>query len=232
MFSSEKNIEILKKALDVIEEEEIAALPSKEELAKITFSPEFERKMEKLIRQESRPYYRLINTVGKRVACWIIAVIIALTAVTFSVEAIREPVIEFFVKTFEKFSVIFYNEEDISEENPIIEEYYAPTYLPEGYTKVSEEKLLTTYRIQYKNDVGNKIYFRQVVIDSHQEYLDTENASVDRLYVNGKYVYYIVKTSKKIVVWNDAKYSFTITTSPQINKEKLLQIIDSIMLNQ
>lgn len=32
------------------------------------FSPEFEKKMKKLINRRNKPYYKLINTAGKRTA--------------------------------------------------------------------------------------------------------------------------------------------------------------------
>ena len=121
MFKSKKNLEVLRAALDVIAIEEAATLPTAEESAYITFSAEFECKMQKLIKKESKPYFRLINTVGKRVACIVIAVLITLTSVTFGVKAIREAVIEFFVETFEKFSVVGFKDEDISENNKKIE---------------------------------------------------------------------------------------------------------------
>ena len=44
------------------------------------FSPEFEKRMEKLIRMQNG-VYRLINTAGKRAACIVLAVILSFTAV-------------------------------------------------------------------------------------------------------------------------------------------------------
>ena len=64
------------------------------------FSPEFEIKMEKLIKSQ-RGFRRLINTAGKRAAVIVLAVIISLTGVACTVKEVREPI----VKTIKEFFV-------------------------------------------------------------------------------------------------------------------------------
>ncbi len=56
-------------------------------------SQAFKDKMERLIRYQ-RGAYRLINTLGKRVACIFLIVLLCLTTVACSVEEIREPIME------------------------------------------------------------------------------------------------------------------------------------------
>lgn len=63
------------------------------------FSPIFEDRMKRLI-QKQKGVYRLVNTVGKRVACAILIIVIALTTVACSVENIREPIIKEIKKFF------------------------------------------------------------------------------------------------------------------------------------
>ena len=86
--------------------EDIDAL-SEEELKNITFSFQFKEKMARLVKSQKKPYYYMINTAAKRVACIIIAFVAVLTTLTFSVKALREPVVEFFLKTYRRFSIIF-----------------------------------------------------------------------------------------------------------------------------
>lgn len=64
------------------------------------FSPEFESKMQKLIKSQ-RGFRRLINTAGKRAAVIVLAVIISLTGVACTVKEVREPI----VKTIKEFFV-------------------------------------------------------------------------------------------------------------------------------
>ncbi len=72
-----------------------------------TFSDEFERKMQNLIRHQ-KGFLKLVNTTGKKVACILLSILIIATSTVFSVEALREPIIEaiqeFFVNVKEQLS--------------------------------------------------------------------------------------------------------------------------------
>lgn len=57
------------------------------------FSPEFELKMQQLIKSQ-RGIRKLLNTAAKRVACIALAVLICLTTVACSIKDVREPIIE------------------------------------------------------------------------------------------------------------------------------------------
>lgn len=227
MFSNKKNLEILKKALDIIAKEQATEFPSAEECAYVTFSAEFENKMQKLIKRQSKPYYYLINTVGKRVACIVIAALITLSSITFGVKAIREAVIEFIVETFEKFSIVGFDEEDTQDNNNFIETYYAPTYIPDGYELKIDEKLLTYQSIRYESK-NNYILFRQNLLHTKATYLDTEDASYEEVSVLGKKAFYTVKEKIALLYWNDSKYSLLIQTESDLEKEELIKIAESI----
>lgn len=57
-----------------------------------SFSPEFERRMKRLIRMQSGAY-RLINSAGRRAACIALAAILSFTAVACGVKEVREPLV-------------------------------------------------------------------------------------------------------------------------------------------
>ncbi len=223
MFNSQNNLSILKKALAVIAEEEEAALPADSEVSHITFSKEFEIKMERLIKQQKRSYYSLINTVGKRVACVIIAIILAITTATFSVKALREAVINFLLETFEKFSTVSFNEES----NDFIDTYYAPTYIPQGYELKQAEKLATYHRLQYVSK-NSYIYFSQNTRDNYLVYLDTEDFGKEILTVSGLGAYIFEKENKTVLFWSDNKYGYTITATERLSKEEMIKIAESV----
>ena len=205
MFRNKQNIEILRKALAVIAEEEAAKLPSAEECAHITFSEEFERKMQKLINQQKKSYYYLINTVGKRVACIVIAVLIALSTVTFSVEALRESVVKFFVETFEKFSII--RVEDAVNDNSVLETYYAPTYIPEGYELRNCEDNLSAHRKTYIANENSVLYFEQYL--KHVKIkIDTEGTKTAYIKICGREAFYTIENEKQMIYWVDEEYRY------------------------
>jgi hypothetical protein len=111
---------ILKEAAFEVQRLEMAQ--SKERLAQTgphTFSKRFERNMRRIIKTGGKPpktYPKFLNTAGKRVAAVVIGIVLALSALTFSVEAIREPVVRFFVGVFEKFTgVVFHKDGEPNE---------------------------------------------------------------------------------------------------------------------
>ena len=227
MFNSKKNLEILRKAFDIIAREEAKSLPTPEECTHITFSEEFEQKMQKLINKEKKPYYYLINTVGKRVACVIIAVLLALTSVTFGVKAIREAVIDFFVETFEKFSIVGFKDEDISSKLDYIETYYTPTYIPEGYELKKDEKILTYRRMHFMS--GNDyIEFRQNTLQLLSTYIDTEDCDTESVLVSGHKGFYSNKDGTALLYWNDCNYSYYIRFDSVIEKQEIIKMAESI----
>lgn len=228
MFNSKKNLEILRKAFDIIAREEAKSLPTPEECTHVTFSEEFEQKMQKLINKEKKPYYYLINTVGKRVACVIIAVLLALTSVTFGVKAIREAVIDFFVETFEKFSIVGFKDEDISCTLDHIETYYAPTYIPEGYVLKTDEKFKTYRKIEYISAENDYIYFKQRIIDNSDTYVDTEDANFEIVCSNDIEFFYTSKDRMQMVYWNDSEYHYLITSENNLSIEELNKIVQSV----
>lgn len=227
MFNSKKNLEILRKAFDVIALEEAKTLPTPDECEHITFSAEFEQKMRKLINREKKPYYYLINTVGKRVACIILAALITLTSVTFGVKAIREAVIDFFVETFEKFSIVGFKDEDIPENNKTIETYYAPTYIPEGYEIKMDEKFNLYRSSNYESNTGY-IYFTQQLNDIDDSYIDTEQSQYENIMINGYKGIIVLKSASCTIYWNDNKYNFLITMENSWTKEEAIRIAESV----
>lgn len=90
------------------------------------FSEAFETKMQKILNQARKPYYYLINTVGKRVAVIAIVFLIALTTTVFSVEALRKPVIEFFVTIFDQFSTVVFGAQP--DHKLPSDDYYIPVH--------------------------------------------------------------------------------------------------------
>lgn len=80
MFLSNKCDQRLKAAFELYNQQLSDNLPNKDELKTITFSQTFETKMKKLLAAQKKSYYYMINTVGKRIAIIITALLITLIA--------------------------------------------------------------------------------------------------------------------------------------------------------
>ena len=90
------------------------------------FSDKFLRNMDKLINRRRKPYFRMINTVGKRAACIALAIFIASATTVMSVDALRNAVFNFFEKAFGKNSTVYVGSDENHPET--IEEIYEITY--------------------------------------------------------------------------------------------------------
>ena len=85
------------------------------------FSLEFEKQMDKLIKRRRKPYYSMVNTVGKRVAVIILAFFIVSFTTVMSVEALRKPFLKFITNMFSTHSEIKSDSDDSKEYPKAIE---------------------------------------------------------------------------------------------------------------
>ncbi|MGN0612993.1 MAG: hypothetical protein ACI4JB_03755, partial [Porcipelethomonas sp.] len=121
----------LKRALEEALSREAEVLLSGNDIPEHEFSKKFEKKINKLIKRRRKPYFHAISTVGKRAACIIIGFLAASTATVMSVDALREAVIGFFMKTFDTYSLV--KLVDDKSHPDTIEEIYIITYDLSGY---------------------------------------------------------------------------------------------------
>lgn len=115
-------------ALSVLTEHFLSDLPP---ITDTEFSKKFKRRMQKLIKRWEKPYYILINTAAKRVACIIVGIIIAVTALTMSARALLPDAWNIFTTWFDEYMSVGFNSEAASDSGSI-EEIMVPKYVPEG----------------------------------------------------------------------------------------------------
>lgn len=189
-----------------------------------------EEKINKLIQLEQKPYFVFINTVGKRVACFVIVIFLALTTTVFSVKALREPFLGFIVESYEKFSTIaFRYSETQSAKSAALTQIYEPTYVPEGFTKTDEKKLSLSYFCEYKNNNGELFTFEQSKNNGSLLNIDTENTETEKMYINKYEAIFFENKGFNTIIFSDDKYGFVITGN--ISKTELIQVAESIEKN-
>lgn len=200
------------------------SLPTDEELKDITFSENFENKMQKLIRAQKKSYFYLINTVGKRVAVIILAIMISLTATTFGVKAIRESVIKFITETFEKFTAVSVENEEADAQDDIVKNL--PLYIPEGYMLSNEMDIGVLYQVTYTNQDGDSIDYIQKINFGTIYNVDTEDIEYERINIKSFEGIKYNKNRINKVVFADATYMYDI--SGQVSFDELIKIAESI----
>lgn len=226
MFLSKEIDEKLILAFELYNKKLCESLPSDEELKRITFSEAFESKMRKLILMQKKSYFYMINTAAKRVALIVLAIIITLTTTAFSVKAIREAVIEFFIETFTTHSEVSVEGDEV----PVYTEFkrVEPQYLPEGYAFSRDLSNEDFCFIEYANTENDIINYSQCRNNDEVLFVDTENIEFRNVYING--VEGIGYESKGVnrIVFGDEKYFYDI--KGQVSMEELLKIAESIPL--
>lgn len=148
MISDER----LRKAAQKVEESMLASLPEPEE-CEATFSPEFERKMKKLIRRTGHP---VRHRIMKAVACFLLVVLVGGGSVlTLSAEA-RAAFVGWVKEVYE--TQVVYRFFKTSEENSdnIV---YRPSWVPLDYQMVSESLSDDFSTIVYRNNSGKLAVF-------------------------------------------------------------------------
>lgn len=214
--------ENLKKAL------EKAMIPEYDELLlrneKHVFSVEFERKMQKLIKRRNKPYYRMINTFGKRVACIALIILVASSVTILSVDALRNTVADFFVSTYEKFSSVQPVEDDIAPST--IKDIYEITYDLKEYEIYYEDNTEYRRNITYiKDDI--LINFSQYTKDAYDINVNTEGYEITTIDINNyEAVYFLDNHNYNHLIFDNGEYIIYISSN--ISKNALINIAESV----
>ena len=218
----------LRAALELYMEKQLSKLPKDGEWEPYTFSPAFERKMDRLIRIQRLPFSAMINTVGKRVAVVFVAVCLALTTTVFGVKALREPVVRFFIEVYEEFSRIIFQKDD-SDVSAMerIEQYFTPQYLPDGFAPVSEVQYDIIAKYKYCDSDGRGISFEQT-LNNVKINVDTEGVTAENVTVNGKDAVYYRNKGYDNLIWSDGTYIFSLSLPSALGKSELLRIAESV----
>lgn len=114
------------------------------------FSEKYNKKINKLIKHREKPYFTLICTTGRRVACFVTALLI-LSFSSLSVKAVREAVCNFFMNIFSDHTEIIADSEIVNSYPHSIDEEYHISSLPNGFKQVDYDKMENSIIITYFN---------------------------------------------------------------------------------
>lgn len=189
-----------------------------------TFSPKFEKRMKKLIKRRNKPYYKMINTFGKRTAC-AAAVMLILSSVTImNVDALRNAFSDFFIRTYEKFSNVQPVEDSTAPEN--LKNIYEITYNLDDFKVIYENKDIFSYNITYlKDDIV--IDFNQY-IKNYNFNVNTEDAEeITNIDINRHdAICFFDNHNYYNLIWDNGDY--IISLSSNIGKDALIDIAKSV----
>lgn len=193
------------------------------------FSREHEKKMAKLIRDQKKPYFKLICTAGRRAAC-IAVVVILFAATALSVKAIREAVFDFITHIFSDHTVVT-TESGADDGYPeTIEEEYYISALPEGFEETENHKTNAFIKKKFYKE-NEYVIFKQYVKTNYSIYFDNDHFNYDEYIDNDDQKYMIITNEDDTTyIWNNGQYVFEITSN--LDKNQVLELCRSTKQKQ
>lgn len=190
------------------------------------FSLEFEKQMDKLIKRRRKPYYSMVNTVGKRVAVIILAFFIVSFTTVMSVEALRKPFLKFITNMFSTHSEIKSDSDDSKEYPKTIKNKYDITEGINGYSRDVLRDKNTEVSLHYSQG-DNLIEFEQHIVEGFDIYANTEGATIAHIDINGHdAIGWYDNQNYYHLIWNNGEY--VIDLGSNIGKDKLIETAKSV----
>lgn len=200
---------------------EFAEIPTDEDSIDYTFSERFEKRMNRLLKLQRKPYWKYVNTASKRAAVIIAAVLTVFTA-AFSVKAIREPIISFIKQVYETFTHYSFGGDEIEK----ITKEYKITVLPDGFKqtdKIQNDNCIIT---EYTNASGDSFDFRQMTTEYSAGYfVNNEFGEIRTETVGGIEVEFKTRYDTQSAIWTKDGYVFEIDVYKNISIDTIKEMI-------
>ncbi len=191
------------------------------EIPEHEFSEKHKKEMEKIFKKDKKN--KLLQFVKKHKAfvASFIAVVIALGITLPNVKAIKSVFLVYFFDKDAPGTVIKF---DDGTPTHYSNDRVSIRYLPAGFVTVFEEITKPGMTFQFEKDekwVGVSIGPMTGNLS-----IDTENAELEEVTVNGVKGLFSIKPNVKILVWNDEKYAYVMDGN--LEKEEFIKIAESI----
>ena len=206
---------------------EFADIPEHENDIAYAFSDDFTRRMDKLTKAEKSRFWRMTNTIPKRVAVVVITImLIALTAC--SIPTVRAAVVEFFKETYENCIHLFTGEDEDGSKR--ISACYGLTELPDGFTEINRMETDPMYITHYQNSDGDEIILTQSITDQFSIHMDNEHGTISEITVLGMNITIYESDNYLIAVWLQDGYTFDLTVRGNCDMDLLIRMIEAVQL--
>ena len=195
----------------------------------VCFSLGYKRKMAQLIKRQKRPYWKYVNTVGKKIAAFAL-VFMMLFGLSMSIEAVREPVVRFVVSVFDRFSELFVDKSETIIAPDKIEEVFTITGLPSEFKETFFDLTKTHVETEW-SDGKKKISLYQSIMNSKITF-DTETPNITKICIDGVEIYYMYKNNKTQIFWRDSSYIFIIEYTDFVSEENVIGLYESLSIKK
>jgi len=188
----------------------------------------FDKKNQKTERKIERK--KRTKRMSTRVAIIFISIIVVGASLTLGVESFRVRLFNFIVTEKEHYTDLSVLEEDsTSITNNLPDDwtnYYFPTYMTDGYSLDNYSKNSSHKNLYFSNGNGTIFLLDQLTETSFVAQIDTEDAELLKIIVNGNEGVYTIKNGKTTISWvTDG--SLFILSGPE-SLEEMTKIANSI----
>lgn len=188
------------------------------------FSERFERRMDRLVKSESRATWRFVNTNPKRLVIIALAILMALFAVACAVPEIRESIAGFFVRMFSDHAEIEIT--DTIRER--IDDIYELDPVPDGFSLSRKKTTEINVYLEYMDYNGNVIFLEQEATHESSISIDSVSGTYCERNINGKSVLIQFSDSYAQAIWEEEGYLFQLWYSSSVDLETISAWIDSV----
>lgn len=194
--------EQLAKAFSIVLLEQV---PDLSDIPDHVFSERFEKRMKKLVAREATHPWAIRHPVAKNLIAAVI-VIILLFALSMSVGAVRDKVVNFFLKHFQDHDEITF---DLPQKDTIETEYEISS-IPQGFVLLSKNSANPSIiSWTYSNENGSTILFRQYLASpSHSTTIDNERTQMKTIEVDDQIVFVSEDYKVLTLIWDYDGYVF------------------------
>lgn len=184
----------------------LRTLPTDEDIPEIQTSKSFEKKMQKLIKEQRRtPKMNKILRYTKQTVAAVLAVMVISFGGLMTVEAYREKVIEIVVHVFHELTDYRFSSEKSGVDEIVLPEI-SFGYVPEGMQTVEDSALANNSRyIVFEDDNGKFFEFTQTAVGTNGAFgtiLDTEDSLYETTTINGNEAFSNVKNGNASIFWS------------------------------
>ena len=215
--------DVLNAALREVVSREFADIPQQENKIDYAFSDDFMRRMEKLTKTEKSRFWRMTNTIPKRVAAVFVAImLIALTAC--SIPTVRAAVVDFIKETYDNCIRLFTGETGSKK----ISAHYVLTDLPDGFEEISTTETGTRNIVSYQNANGDQIILTQSRTEDYAIFLDNENGDLSEINLSGMKVSVYESDDCMVAILLQDQYAFHLTIYGDYDMDFIIKQVGAV----
>lgn len=184
----------------------------------------YNKQLEK--QHQKRKFSSRVQLLSKRVAIFFAIAMVGIFVTTMSVEAFRIKLFNIVTEVTEKYTKVSIVETENGLESQIDwESYYLPEYIPERYTYSKSENFGDIKIVFYSDAKGKEIQFSQTPVNPEYQ-IDTEEAIVADVTVNGEKAILVEKEGLLTLIWTTDEKTFHIIG--ELERDEIIKMAENL----